>query len=282
MTAQSVTLRGYLGKLYARFPLPLSGRELAAARTGPRVLANSMPKAGTNLLLRVMHLLPSLAPRWRFHVNNETPEAIRRVRQMRRGTFVSAHLYWSRELEDTLHTRDIRQVFIVRDPRDIVVSTVPYITRIQPHHRLSPYLRGLPDDAARISAIICGIDGTLLPDGRRSRPIGEHLQLYMPWVESPHCLTVRFEDLIGAAGGGSDERQLAAVRSIVRHLGEHLSDEQVRAIATATFHDGARTFRKGQIGDWRTQFTDAHRWQFKESLAGEALLRLGFEQDQSW
>ena len=41
------------------------------------------------------------------------------------------------------------------------------------------------------------------------------------------------------------------------------------------------TYRKGQPGNWREHFTPVNKALFKEQ-AGELLLRLGYEQDDSW
>ncbi len=50
-----------------------------------------------------------------------------------------------------------------------------------------------------------------------------------------------------------------------------------------TFIDPHRspTFRKGKIGGWRESFTDEHKHLFKE-IAGDLLIRLGYEADFDW
>ena len=41
------------------------------------------------------------------------------------------------------------------------------------------------------------------------------------------------------------------------------------------------TFRSGKVGGWRAQFTPEHIQLFKE-VAGDLLVRLGYEQDDDW
>jgi len=41
------------------------------------------------------------------------------------------------------------------------------------------------------------------------------------------------------------------------------------------------TFRGGRVGDWRNHFTDEHKTLFK-SLAGDTLIRLGYETSHNW
>ena len=48
--------------------------------------------------------------------------------------------------------------------------------------------------------------------------IGRKLERFAGWMDGGAAV-IRFEDLIGAAGGGDDGRQLGALRTIYDHLG---------------------------------------------------------------
>lgn len=41
------------------------------------------------------------------------------------------------------------------------------------------------------------------------------------------------------------------------------------------------TFRKGQIGSWKTHFTDEHKRIFK-AISGDLLTETGYESDANW
>lgn len=261
--------------------LPHNRWEARSFLSGPKALANSLPKAGTMLLARVLSLLPFLVPRWRIHVDNNTSNLDKVLRTMRRGQYVTGHLYWRKDLVEWLLECGIRVVFIVRDPRDVAVSNAYYITHIDHNHRLSRYFQSLASDEERIMASIVGISGGELEDGERSKSLGEHAFAYAPWVEEPVCLTVRFEDLVGQSGGGSRERQEACIGAIARHLGLHISHECVERIAAQAFSSKSETFRKGQIGDWRNHFTDEHKRAFKETT-GDLLIKWGYESGNDW
>ena len=43
----------------------------------------------------------------------------------------------------------------------------------------------------------------------------------------------------------------------------------------------SHTFRSGKTGGWKQHFTDEHKKLFKE-VAGDLLVKLGYEQDNSW
>ncbi len=41
------------------------------------------------------------------------------------------------------------------------------------------------------------------------------------------------------------------------------------------------TFRSGKTGEWKKYFTDEHKKIFKE-VAGDLLVKLGYEKDNAW
>ena len=135
------------------------------------------------------------------------------------------------------------------------------------HLRLMAYIRGVPEHC--------------YPGGVQPKAWENHTKRIVQWVDEPDCLTIHFEDLIGSAGGGSDERQLATIKAIVEHIGIELPQEAIEEIAATTFYTRARTFRKGQIGEWRNHFTEEHKQAFKE-IYGDLLVKLGYEKDCDW
>lgn len=264
-----------------RYSIPLNSQERRAFRDGSRIFANSIPKSGTNLLKRILHLTPCTAPRWTYQIDQSCLDLFRQVRRTRRGQLITAHLGWSGGLSELLKQEEFCTFLMVRDLRDIAVSAAFYIGGKDKSHRLHTYFKCLKSDAERLTASIVGIEGHLLRDGIRSKSIGEHADSYLSWLDEPDCLVLRFEDLIGDKGGGDDNKQLETVRAVVQHLGLSLTNGQVRNIAQNAFSTTARTFRKGIIGDWRNHFTEKHKKQFKET-AGEALIKMGYEDDFEW
>jgi hypothetical protein len=276
--------RRYLKKLQyflMRHAIPLSPRDVFAFRTGPKVFANSIPKAGTNLLRQMLNMLPCIAPRWTYHIAENDRSALTQLRHAKRGQVVTAHQYWSKELSDLLIDEGFRSLFIIRDLRDVAVSKAFYITHKDPSHRLHAHYVALKTPDERLMASMKGVDGCFLPRNERANSIGEDAAFFLPWLDQPDCLVVRFEDLIGAHGGGTDETQIRTVSSIINHLGLDLADEEVRRIAANTFFKKSRTFRKGAIGDWKNHFTEEHKRVFKD-IAGDALIEMGYEKGRDW
>ena len=94
-------------------------------------------------------------------------------------------------------------------------------------------------------------------------------------------MVVRFEDLVGSAGGGSDDLQMAGLRAIAAHVERPLTDRRVEAIASRVWSNKSSTFRSGRIGGWRDTFSEAHIAAFK-ATAGDILVDLGYEHDLDW
>lgn len=270
----------YVQYALMRNVLPRSSEELACSKNGPKVLLNSMPKAGTNLLSQLMRMLPGTVPRWSYHIDETLPGIERQLRAGRQGQVISAHLPWNHHLSELVSDLDYRILFMVRDPRDVAISNVNYVTRMDLAHPLHEILKRLPDDDARLSVLIDPPEEVLavLPEIWRN----QGLSTFLPWLDEPNCLLVRFEDLIGAKGGGSDARQLSTILAIAAHVGVQLDDRSLQDAASDLFGNaGSKTFFQGQINRWVSEFKPHHSEAFKRR-SGLTLSRLGYEKSDAW
>ncbi|QQE80036.1 hypothetical protein GI364_06090 [Alicyclobacillus sp. SO9] len=58
--------------------------------------------------------------------------------------------------------------------------------------------------------------------------------------------------------------------------------QELAALMEHNINPGASpTYRKGQIGDWKTVFNEQHVRDFKR-VSGQMLIELGYEDDLSW
>lgn len=249
-----------------------------ANNPGPKVLANSIPKSGTHLLMRCLDLFPGMV---NYHSGlfifglGQTGLAGKQnaLRRMGGGCHVMAHLPYAPEAGQTLAGYGFKTVLMVRDPRDVAVSLYKFALRKR-RHPLRPYFASLPDDHTRLKmAIIGNLDVAY-------GGIGPRFRSYMPWAEHGSFL-LTFEDLVGEKGGGSNQRQQQTIHQLAEHIGLSLTPAQRNDVAANLFDPHSRTFRKGVIGDWRNQFTPEHKAIFKE-YAGDVLIALGYEQDMNW
>lgn len=252
---------------------------LGMAADGPRVLSNSIPKAGSNLLLRCLELLPGIVYA-RMHLDHRMSEEhiITALSRLWPGEFATAHLPFSPGLARGVDDLGIRPLLMIRDPRDVVVSHVYWVTYRYREGRFHPYFRSLPNDEARLMASIRGTPP--LPDGFRLEDIGARFRSYLKWAEHG-AHVVRFEHLVGPEGGGTREAQVAEIQALAAHIGLSLSPDQAVRVAERLFSRGSPTFRRGRIGNWREHFTPEHKRAFKE-VAGDLLIELGYEKDLKW
>jgi hypothetical protein len=92
-------------------------------------------------------------------------------------------------------------------------------------------------------------------------------------------LCLRFEDFIHRR-----EATLAAMLDQVEAAGYQVPTARDRALAIlaqAIEPQKSRTFRSGKTGGWREHFTPAHKALFKD-VAGDLLVRLGYERNNDW
>ncbi len=292
--ARTVTEREHLRKV--AFPAYRAYARAMVFYPGPRVLATSMPKAGTHLLSSLLKNFPRLMFSGRHHALRnfrlDTPtdskgrppefdwrKIERTLASVNKGQFMTAHFAPLPELIGILERLEYKTVNIMRDPRDVVVSSAHYLTHLERHflhERMKTEFSSVED---RLMAVISGLP----PDasGRGLPSVAQRISRYRQWIGQPNTFECRFERLIGARGGGSDDEQINEIASIGDHIGRPLTAHEASVIAARTWSPRSSTFRKGMIGDWRNHFKDEHKAAFKD-LAGEELVALGYERDLNW
>jgi hypothetical protein len=252
-----------------------------AEHPGPRILANSIPKSGTHLLTRCLHLFPDVEDSGLRIRGRKKPETLeRRLNQVGGGCFIPLHLAFTPEREQLLTDLGFTMVLIARDPRDIAVSHFHYVARQARMHRLRAYYNSLPDDSARLMTSIRGIPESEWQGHVRLGDINTRCHVYLDWAEHGACV-VQFEKLVGPLGGGTRQAQHGEIRRMAAHLGMALDTATIEYIADNAYYRKSSTFRKGIVGDWMNHMTPEHKAAFKE-VAGQLLIDLGYEADEDW
>ena len=260
---------------------PSEWRKLWTALYGPRVVVASVPKAGTHLLMRVLQLFPLLrSAGMAFGEPDEKPEMLQRIARLGRGQFITTH-YPLNDIQDIVDERGLRGVFLIRDPRDTCVSWYHYFLNETNHWCHDYFNHVLQDQASRLMAAITGLEGEPENDRPGLNSIDQHFRNLLDYLHDPRFLKVRFEDVVGSAGGGDDRRQREVISSLADHLGLKLRRRDVSHVMAHAFDRGAPTFRKGQIGSWRQEMLPEHKVAFKE-IAGSLLVDLGYEASTDW
>jgi Sulfotransferase domain len=250
----------------------------------PRVFANSFPKAGTHLLASLLDRLPRMMAsgvhRDRGDVTGDDWSCLGRdLRTVRGGQYATGHFPHDPHLVDLLARLDFASLLCLRDPRDIAVSAVGYVTSMPGHELHRRFTEQYSSFDERLMAIITGFEAN--EHGRGQEDIGTRVGRYVPWLADPATCVVRYEQLIGPAGGGSSDEQRDAVARVAKHVNRPLSGEALDRACARVWSDKSSTFRSGTSGGWRERFTPAHVEAFRE-VCGRQLIDLGYEHDLDW
>ena len=252
----------------------------------PPILANSFPKSGTHLLAQIAEGLTEdtnfgafLASQVSsFQLRERSREStLRFIRGFVRGEVVRGHLYFAPEFAAALQEMNAVNYFIYRDPRDVVVSEAHYLREMNRWHRLHRYFSRTQSIE---EAILLSINGFNPPIAGISYPnIAERFARYEGWLSCETCLPVRFEDLVS-------ENREAVLKQITDHYLAHTVGGPDAGVAlerakSKIAPEKSHTFRSGRKAAWQREFTPALRRRFGE-LAGDLLIRLGYEHDLNW
>ena len=256
----------------------------AKLESAPIVFGNAMPKSGSHLLTQILEALtdlgpfidPGFPPVNRSEGNQPLAESEieKAVRTMRPGDIRYGYLHAREPYLSLLCAPNRATIFIFRDPRDMLVSHVFYATEMYSGHGMHRYYtETLTSMEERINAAIEGVIDPALSSVRR------RYDNYLAWFDHPEILCLRFEDLIldrdAALGNLLD---YLALRGFKTDVPRSLAIKTLKAGITP--HKSG-TFRKGKPGNWREHFTEANKIQFKK-IAGDLLIRLGYEQSNDW
>lgn len=201
-------------------------------------------------------------------------QALAWLDSLRRRDIASAHLFARPEAVERVCSSKFVPYFIFRDPRDVVVSHVFYVTDMETRHVHHEFYQALPDFNARLHVSILG-----RPDTNIEFPnIAGRFAPYLGWLEQSEVLSIHFEDLI--------HDRAAALTRIMEHFLARVPlpasrTSMLEAMEASINPNRSPTFRSGKTGEWKKHFTDEHKNIFKD-VAGDLLLRLGYEKDNDW
>ena len=136
----------------------------------------------------------------------------------------------------------------------------------------------LKSESERLNAVLSGYDnhlGSLIG-------INQMYSSMLKWKEEVENITLKFEDLVGHRGGGSNENQILSIHNLIDYLDlvSEFDNEKVSNIAKNSFGVSG-TFRKGKIGAWKDFFSHSDKELYKSKI-GDLLIDIGYESDKNW
>lgn len=239
---------------------------------------NSIPKSGTNLLIQAFSGFPNLwhHPADTFFDPYDYATSFYRLGQLTNGYFAVGHIYYSQEWTRMLRRLQMKQVFLIRDLRDVLVSFGEFIVNKPEYHTMHPlrsYL--LEHGSTNLERIYLLMDG-IQNDEMHYPDLVTWASPFLDWLHDSNTLVVKYEDLV--RNRASRTKTLAR---IVQYLAdEDLTTRKLREIIK-TMEDSINpntcgTFRKGVIGDWRTHIPPEDTEAFTEAIR-PLLTAFGYE-----
>ena len=242
------------------------------------VIVNTIPKSGSNLLNKIVESLgftysnkSSLSPHSnlgnpiktlirspilttkKIPLSFETTSFVsdRFVRKMlRKGVnpdYVNAHLAYNEELEKLLNEYSYKQLLLIRDPRDVLIS-YSYYVKSNKKHLFYNYFKDFNLDQTCELLINGGFF-----NGFKILPFANAYESVTKWMEEKKLidvLSLKFENLVGKKGGGKDEDSSESLESIRKFLGVKIKIDNNKI---NSIFGNSHTFRQGKINNWKYQ-----------------------------
>lgn len=252
----------------------------------PPIFGNSKPKSGSHLLLQILNGFTQIMPY--AYVAAEPVRTINKdggrrpvgeiagdLKRIPRGVIGWGYVEAVPENVAVLCQPGRVNYFIYRDPRDMLVSQVFFATDMHEGHGMHAFYKSLPDFGERLKIAITGIDRA----GLKMVSVKQRYAGVFQWLEQPHVMCIRFEDLINKR-----DATLNATLDEVEKTGYKIPtprEKALKILVEAIQPEKSHTFRSGKTGGWKEYFTEEHKTLFKD-VAGDLLVKLGYEENNYW
>ncbi len=235
----------------------------------------SIPKSGTHLINKLLFLLTDRKYHYFQTYYEKGMGAYRDFKQEmlsmpEQKRYYCNHPYRNIRLMERF-AQDYPEKLVIlqiRDLRDVLVSAVYFFD-----HELTDLLGKEASFEERLNTLLTG-------DNWMHDALEVSFQKTIEWMKHPNAFVCRFEDLVGAKGGGSDAIQRQTIKSLAHKLGVKLSKKELYQVQEQLFGNEDEThiswtFRKGQIGEWEERF-DSNQLATFYHLWGEYQQALGY------
>ena len=255
----------------------------------PPIFGNSKPKSGSHLLLQILSGFTQIMPYKYVDANpirtieksgrrKTQEEILDELKRVPKGVIGWGYVEATEENASFLTEAGRVNYFIYRDPRDMLVSQVFFATDMQEDHGMHAYYNSLPDFGERLKVAITGIDR----DGLKMVSVKQRYEGVFQWLDASrqkNVMCIRFEDLIN-----NRDAALIAMLDEVEKTGYQIPTPREKALSVlveAIQPNKSHTFRSGKTGGWKEHFSEEHKKIFKD-VAGDLLVRLGYEKNNDW
>lgn len=242
------------------------------------ILINSIPKSGTHLLDQCFVGFPHYADFGEFIASfpgytkypRQKHEIMRLLHRIRRNEIFRGHIFFSEMYSSFFEENKFIHFFMIRDPRDLVVSEAYYLKYLAVYHKLHVYFKTLSMD----DAIATSIQGIMLPN-LHYPSFSDRILPYLGWLSKEYVNIIRFEDLLSF-----NNSTLLTLIDIVypTYSRYNISKDFLFTLLEYNLNNRkSHTFRKGGgKGSWRNAFSSHHLGLFDKYNNG-VLEKLGYK-----
>jgi len=252
--------------------------ETIPQKTRPFIIC-TIPKSGSHMLSKLLRAISSNTLRPlngvkefgndKLHFpphESATPEHLFRLFPENSPISLAGHFnYHPLFSAYTERHKDCVKIILIRDLRDICVSTTFYI-----NDALNDALGVKATFDQKLMYVIKG-RGFLKTSHWN---VKRNALLALEWMNDPTVITCRFEDLCGEQGGGSRKAQKKQILAIANAIGANLTSSDLNFLTGYLWGDTA-TFRKGKSGGWKEHFKPQHIKEFNKQM-GKLSKQLGY------
>ena len=193
------------------------------------------------------------------------------------NTYCQGHLPYSKLLEELLEKNNIKMIYIIRDPRDVVVSHFHHHKRDRNYEGFE-LMNNLGSDKERILMSLKGFNlGTEFESSSMKNKINNSIGWYHS--KSRNILSLKFEEIIGELGGGESINQKMSIDRICEFL--KIDGKKLLNNMDQIFYTKSSTFRKGIIGDWVNYYDEDVKIEVKNEI-GNSIISLSYEESNDW
>lgn len=246
----------------------------------PPFFFNSIPKSGTHLLFQILTALPNVSFTASNHIYEGLPHQLevhrKRLSSLHENEFLSGHIYYSEQWRKILKEKKMKQIFLFRDPRDVLISYNHYEEKTK-----SPlYQFFKKHNFSHKDRLLAIMNGVNTPEFKH-QSLKEWYSKFLGWLYTDNILSIQFENLIE-----NEKQQMTEINKIIDFL---FSDRElplekskmIQQIRNNINPSQSGTFRKGKIGSWKDEFDNDIKNTFKNSL-GPVLIHLKYENNLDW
>lgn len=228
----------------------------------------TLPKGGTHLLTKTIKLI------------SEDDLILGGSVKTKKNNTILLHHLWKGVLP-VFENKKAKKILLIRDIRDAIVSQKHWINKQENWGGKGAIMSD--EEVSRFLSLSSDEQISYLIKQDSSREFMQHFSSsILKIVKNKQAYIIKYENLVGSKGGGNDIKQKETIKYLGSLLGYDITPEKVDSIASKLYGaEGSTTFRNGQIGSWKNEFSKENIVLFKKHFP-DYLVTLGYEKTNDW